>query len=151
MIGTGKGKGGEGFVLGALLGIIGWIIVAIIKGTPEHEAERQRQVNAAMGVPTGPTVAAQWAKDPFGRYGHRYWDGTKWTDKVANNGEESTDVPTMNNLAGADHGWADDPFGRYAKREYREWKWTDRVANSPDKVEIDPPGFPAPIPPPPTD
>jgi hypothetical protein len=30
-IGKGKGHGGVGFVLGALLGVIGWIIVGVMK------------------------------------------------------------------------------------------------------------------------
>jgi hypothetical protein len=34
LIGKNKGLGGLGIVLGGLLGVIGWIIVAVMKGTP---------------------------------------------------------------------------------------------------------------------
>jgi len=34
LIGRNKGKGGLGFVLGLFLGIIGWIIIAVIPGEP---------------------------------------------------------------------------------------------------------------------
>lgn len=35
LIGKGKGLGGLGLVLGALLGVIGWIIVAVMKGNQD--------------------------------------------------------------------------------------------------------------------
>ena len=35
LIGKNKGLGGLGLVLGGLLGVIGWIIVAVMKGNPE--------------------------------------------------------------------------------------------------------------------
>ena len=34
-----------------------------------------------------------WQADPFGRHQHRYWDGTQWTDQVADEGVQSTDSP----------------------------------------------------------
>jgi hypothetical protein len=37
LIGKGKGLGGLGLVLGGLLGVIGWIIVAVMKGTPPQQ------------------------------------------------------------------------------------------------------------------
>jgi hypothetical protein len=33
-----------------------------------------------------------WHPDPSGRHEHRYWDGTQWTDHVADKGERSTDA-----------------------------------------------------------
>jgi hypothetical protein len=33
---------------------------------------------------------AGWYTDPQGRHTHRYWDGTEWTDNVADNGVTST-------------------------------------------------------------
>ena len=35
LIGKNKGLGGMGIVLGGLLGVIGWIIVAVMKGNPD--------------------------------------------------------------------------------------------------------------------
>lgn len=37
---------------------------------------------------------AGWHQDPTGRHQHRYWDGTAWTDHVANDGATSTDPLT---------------------------------------------------------
>lgn len=34
---------------------------------------------------------AGWQSDPRGRHEYRYWDGTQWTDHVANQGVASTD------------------------------------------------------------
>jgi|GEM_PF-2413539 len=41
------------------------------------------------------TQPAQWYADPTGRHQHRYWDGTQWTDQVADNQVTSTDPPLM--------------------------------------------------------
>ena len=30
--------------------------------------------------------AAGWQPDPTGKHDHRYWDGTQWTDNVADAG-----------------------------------------------------------------
>jgi hypothetical protein len=35
---------------------------------------------------------AGWQTDPTGRYEHRYWDGSAWTDHVSNAGVMSTDA-----------------------------------------------------------
>ena len=67
LIGSSKGKGGIGFVLGLLLGIIGWIIAALLKRTPEKEAEYQNQLGAASRA----AEPAQWAPDPYGRHAQR--------------------------------------------------------------------------------
>ena len=34
---------------------------------------------------------AAWHPDPLGRHEHRYWDGTRWTEHVANGGQSGTD------------------------------------------------------------
>jgi hypothetical protein len=44
-------------------------------------------------VPPPPT----WAQDPTGRHQVRYWDGTDWTDWVADDGNETRD-PLPNDL-----------------------------------------------------
>jgi hypothetical protein len=34
---------------------------------------------------------AHWAADPSGRHEHRYWDGARWTDHVADGGAQTVD------------------------------------------------------------
>ncbi len=34
---------------------------------------------------------AGWYADPMGRYDHRYWDGTQWTENVARGGQQAVD------------------------------------------------------------
>jgi len=36
-------------------------------------------------------IPAGWYEDPSGRHQHRYWDGTRWTDDVADAGTASID------------------------------------------------------------
>lgn len=37
------------------------------------------------------TPAADWYPDPGGKHEHRYWDGSQWTDNVADHGRQSVD------------------------------------------------------------
>jgi hypothetical protein len=55
-IGNGKGRGAGGFWLGLLLGFIGWIIVAVMDPTPQAEADRMSQINAALQTQRGSDV-----------------------------------------------------------------------------------------------
>jgi hypothetical protein len=43
---------------------------------------------------TAPTVPAGWKADPTGRHQFRYWDGSHWTENVADAGEQSRDAVT---------------------------------------------------------
>lgn len=45
----------------------------------------------AASAPMQPSVPAQWATDPAGRHQHRWWDGARWTEHVADNGVASVD------------------------------------------------------------
>ena len=38
-----------------------------------------------------PPVPPQWAADPHGRHQHRWWDGTRWTEHVSNDGVVAAD------------------------------------------------------------
>ncbi|MDR1999219.1 MAG: DUF2510 domain-containing protein [Frankiaceae bacterium] len=40
-----------------------------------------------------PSAPAGWFPDPFGRHESRYYDGSRWTEHVANNGATSVDPP----------------------------------------------------------
>ena len=42
-------------------------------------------------TPVVPGAPAGWHPDPSSRHGHRYWDGSKWTEHVSTNGIQSTD------------------------------------------------------------
>jgi hypothetical protein len=44
---------------------------------------------------TDPKRASSWYADPTGRHQYRYWDGTHWTDRVADDQVVGTDPPTM--------------------------------------------------------
>ena len=68
LIGRGKGKGGLGFVLGLFLGIIGWIIIAVIPGESQvnFQIQKRRCRNCqrvipprAVGCPTCRSIAAK--------------------------------------------------------------------------------------------
>jgi uncharacterized protein len=51
---------------------------------------------ATAGLVTGSTSpSARWFGDPSGRHEYRYWDGTSWTDYIADGGETGRD-PLMN-------------------------------------------------------
>lgn len=41
----------------------------------------------------GSTHAPNWYPDPFGRFEMRYFDGTQWTEHVANGGQQASDPP----------------------------------------------------------
>lgn len=55
-------------------------------------AATETDAPAAAGVePATDGPAAGWYADPAGRHGHRWWDGTGWTDRVSDGGVEGTD------------------------------------------------------------
>ena len=44
-------------------------------------------------APAAPATPAGWFADPGGIHEHRYWDGTRWTEHVANAGVSAVDPP----------------------------------------------------------
>lgn len=42
--------------------------------------------------PGGVTPSGGWHPDPLGRFQYRYWNGSAWTEVVANDGKVMTDV-----------------------------------------------------------
>jgi uncharacterized protein len=68
---------------------------------PEYVAAIGRQMERVQNVQGGEATAGpaarsasltpQWYIDPSGRHEYRYWNGTSWTDYVADNGETATD------------------------------------------------------------
>jgi hypothetical protein len=51
--------------------------------------ESTRGPTAAASAPTLPPP--MWARDPTGRHQSRYWDGNRWTEYVADNGQQTQD------------------------------------------------------------
>jgi hypothetical protein len=50
-----------------------------------------RQAAVAVETAPAPVVPSGWKADPTGRHQFRYWDGYRWTDRVADSGEQSSD------------------------------------------------------------
>jgi uncharacterized RDD family membrane protein YckC len=46
-------------------------------------------------VEDAPTNPPRWAADPLGRHQYRYWDGTQWTEHIADNGMNGVDPPIV--------------------------------------------------------
>ena len=63
-------SGREGFALGALLGLIGIIIVLCLPKLPAAELPRAWPALTPPG----------WYQDPADPTQHRWWDGARWSD-----------------------------------------------------------------------
>ena len=73
-----------------------WSVAALEERLAAATAGTGRRGSAVTAVdepaPAAPgRSAAAWYADPSGRHQYRYWDGTRWTPHVANNGETSVD------------------------------------------------------------
>lgn len=72
----------------------GW---AAAHPTPQPAAQQTTYTAQASAQPVAqqataqPSVPAQWAADPRGRYDLRYWDGTRWTEHVSRGGQQYVD------------------------------------------------------------
>jgi hypothetical protein len=56
----------------------------------KYELDRPGAQNA-MSFPGTAGPPAGWFPDPAGRFDHRYWDGTRWTELVSRDGTQLTD------------------------------------------------------------
>ena len=96
-------------------------------------------------APAGPENG--WYPDPMGRAEVRYWDGLRWTERVATNGVERMETPVADvlDVAGSmatgpeaagsaapayDPDWYPDPTGRHEVRYFDGTTWTEHVANN---------------------
>jgi hypothetical protein len=77
---------------------------------------------------------AAWRPDPTRRHQHRYWDGERWTDDVADAGRQSVDSAEDLKLPAA---WRPDPAGRHGYRYWDGEHWTDEVADA-GKQSVEP-------------
>lgn len=55
---------------------------------PPSRSLRKRFSMSSSGLSDPP---AEWYPDPSGRYTHRYWDGTAWTEHVSRDGQKQID------------------------------------------------------------
>ena len=49
------------------------------------------------------TPSANWYPDPGGKHEHRYWDGSQWTDNVADHGRQAVDPLVVNHVPTTHH------------------------------------------------
>jgi hypothetical protein len=61
--------------------------VALLEPTPSTLAVGP----AVLGDVKTPSTSGDWHPDPTQRYGFRWWDGTRWTQRVATNGRAMSD------------------------------------------------------------
>jgi Protein of unknown function (DUF2510) len=120
-----------------------------LAGPPSDPAVAVPVAPPEPGVPAaGPEIG--WYPDPTGRHEVRYWDGGRWTERVADDGVETTEIPAADVLevaagamaadAAAMGGpepvrdwapdWYPDPTGRHEVRYFDGTTWTEHVANN---------------------
>jgi len=125
--------GGTVSAVGTALSIF---VVRDITARQEALQEREQAPTArpvARSFPTSESVDGPgWYADPSGRYDHRYWDGTAWTEHVSRAGEAST-APVVP----AD--WYPDPTGRFHWRYWTGHEWTEHVSRD-QELFLDPMG-----------
>lgn len=77
--------GGE---LDPMQGGYGFAVKAALK---PRVAELERRLGGQPAASAPVAAPAAWYADPAGRHQQRYWDGSRWTEHVADNGQSSVD------------------------------------------------------------
>jgi Protein of unknown function (DUF2510) len=83
--------------LGEIMALLGGGIVAVAAGLLALRGLSLLPATVRTPAPptAAPTAAAPggpgWGADPFGRHQWRYWDGSRWTEQVADGATQSTD------------------------------------------------------------
>lgn len=62
-----------------------------VKASATTPASKAAPVPASPPPPPPPPTPPTWAADPYGRHELRYWDGSRWTQHVSDNGEATVD------------------------------------------------------------
>ncbi len=68
----------------------GWGSAPGAPGTPAWTPAGPLNLPAAAPVPPPPDLGPGWKPDPTGRGSYRYWDGARWTDQAAVDGQAFT-------------------------------------------------------------
>jgi hypothetical protein len=68
-----------GILVEAILALIIAVLTLLLFVTARA---RERRPTAPALPPVGP----QWAPDPFGKHEYRFWNGTRWTIQVSDDG-----------------------------------------------------------------
>ena len=70
---------------------VGEIYDASIRELRQRRLLSGSTTTSAAPPPPPPPMPAEWKADPSGRHEHRYWDGARWTEHVANGGVQTLD------------------------------------------------------------
>jgi hypothetical protein len=73
-----------GILVEGVLALIIAVLTLLLVMTAKVHARRP-------AVPPLPPVGPQWAPDPVGRHEFRFWNGTRWTTQVSDDGVISSD------------------------------------------------------------
>lgn len=139
-----------GALIGLLIGILtlglGWLIWAGVYNDSHAKRLAEKGYRPVRSPSPRARVSATgaWAPDPFARFEVRYFDGRRWTAKVAVGGSERTDPPKHAAPAGDGASWAPDPFGRFKLRYFDGRRWTGSVSSGDGTTLTDRPGYPPP-------
>jgi hypothetical protein len=82
-------------LVAGVAGILGAITLRAMVARQDHYAARysldQPVAQPAPFIAGAPGPPAGWFPDPSGRFDHRWWDGSRWTETVSRDGTQMTD------------------------------------------------------------
>ncbi|HEX9506300.1 MAG TPA: DUF4328 domain-containing protein [Acidimicrobiia bacterium] len=116
--------------VGRALSALGWVLtIFVVREITARQAAQQLADPAPTSRPlaarpalVGATVDGPgWYADSGGRYDHRYWDGTAWTEHVSTAGQPTT-APVI------PPDWYPDPTGAFHWRYWTGHDWTEHVS-----------------------
>ena len=138
LIGNAKGRGSEGYWLGALFGPIGWIIVAVMEPTPQVQGQRLAAIQSVLNPPErGASRTCPWCAETIKaaarvcRYCGRDVDPVVPPPDprgVAQSLHQQARVQAQRAMASdGTEAWQPDPFRRHELRLYRQGRPTSLV------------------------
>ena len=123
-----------GGAVNAVAAVLNILVVRDITARQEALQERdpaptERPLARAFAAPRSGDGPG-WYADPSGRYDHRYWDGSAWTEHVSRGGVATT-APVV------PPDWYPDPTGRFHWRYWTGHEWTEHVSRD-QELFVDP-------------